>query len=75
LTSSQEIAHYAFGRTHWCSLVLLMDAQPFEQVVGASGGAAGDLDITALDDGANLMHRHNFSADNDCDLLVPVVGG
>jgi hypothetical protein len=50
-----------------------MSLQLLQQVIRGSGGAAGDLCVTTLDDLANLVHRHDLSAQNDGDLSSELV--
>ena len=55
------------------SLVLLVGLQLFQQILRGPCGAATDLGVTTFYDFANLVHRHNLSAENDRDLPTKVV--
>ena len=58
------------GRARSRSLLLLVGLQLFKQIIRRPCGAATDLGVTPFDDFADLVHRHNLSAEDDRDLLA-----
>src|SRR5438445_13700798 len=55
------------------SFVLLVSLQLFKQIIRGPCGAASDLQLATLNDLANLVHRHDLSAENDRDLPAKTV--